>query len=321
MRRLLVSVIAIALLLSVTACVQPESRPYYDDSYGPYDRADRYDIELRIDNQQRRIDQGISSGELTRREADMLMDNLNWIRNEYTRARRDGRLTQFEIERLSDYLNQNNRMIRDKKNNDIRRVYTPPVAPPVMPPVPRQEQSRTDFSDRIDNQQRRIDQGVAKGDLTRREADMLQDNLNHIRDDYNRMKADGTLSSREADRLENDLDTNSRMIHDKRNNQIRRMYEPARMPGPRHDHEMPIGFQDRIERQQRRIDNGIRSGELTRKEAEIVQGNLDRIRASYSRMKADGRLTEKEQDKLDKKLDRNDRMIFDKKHNAVERFD
>lgn len=230
MRRTVLSLVTVVLLFGLIACVETQSRPSYNDSYGPYDRADRYDVGTRIDNQQRRIDQGISSGELTRREADVLIDNLNWIRDEYSRSKRDGRLSQSEIERLSEHLNQNNRMITDKKNNQIRRVYTP--APPPPPPAPRHEQPRIEFRDRIENQQKRIDQGVASGDLTRREADMLQDNLNHIKDEYIRMKADRRLTPAEADRLEQDLDTNSRMIHDKRNNQIRRLYQPKIMDAP-----------------------------------------------------------------------------------------
>jgi hypothetical protein len=322
MRRTVLLLVTVVLLFGFVACIEPERRTYYNDSYGPYDRADRYDIATRIDNQQRRIDQGISSGELTRREADVLIDNLNWIRDEYSLAKRDGRLTQSEIERLSEHLNQNNRMITDKKNNEIRRVYNVPP-----PPAPRYDQPRGDFRDRIENQQKRIDQGFAKGDLTRREADMLQDNLNHIKDEYSRMKADGRLTPAEADRLERDLDTNSMMIQDKRKNQIRRIYEPlpgpmpGPGPGPGHNYEKPTAFETRIQQQQKRIDQGAASGELTRKETEIVQENLDKIRAAYSRMKADNRLSEKEQDKLDRKLDRNDKMIYNKKNNAIERFD
>lgn len=316
MKRLLYLSITIILFCGLSACVQQEQRPYYNDSYGPYDRADRYDVGARIENQQRRIDQGISSSELTRREADVLIDNLNWIRDEYSQAKRDGRLSQSEIERLSEHLNQNNRMITDKKNNEIRRVYTP--APP-PPPAIWFDQPRGDFRDRIENQQKKIDQGFAKGDLTRREADMLQDNLNHIKDEYSRMKADSRLTPSEADRLERDLDTNSMMIQDKRNNQIRRIYEP--MPGPGHNHQKATAFETRIQQQQKRIDQGAASGELTRKEAEIVQENLDKIRSAYSRMKADNRLSDTEQDKLDRKLDRNERMIYNKKNNVIERFD
>lgn len=178
---------------------------------------------------------------------------------------------------------------------------------------------RYELASRINNQQKRINMGIEKGDLTRHEAEMLQENLDHIKNEYNRMKADGRLTQREVDRLEQELEINSRMIQDKRSNQIKRLYGPK--PAPQHDQVKSTGFQARIDNQQKRIDNGIRSGELTRKEAEIVQENLDRIKAAYSRMKADGKLSEKEQEKLDKKLDRNDKMIYDKKHNAIERFD
>lgn len=252
MKRLLFSFITITLLFGLNACVEPERRPYYNDSYGPYDRADRYDIGTRIDNQQRRIDEGISSGDLTRREADILIDNLNWIRDEYSRAKRDGRLTQPEIERLSEHLNQNNRMITDKKNNAVRRVYTapPPPLPPFAPaPAPRYEQPRHDFHDRneypqrraapgvssdeqprmdlreirMENQQQRIDQGVSKGELTRREASIVQDNLNRIRASYARLKAGGDIPVPELDRIDKRLDRNDTMIHDKRRNAIERI--------------------------------------------------------------------------------------------------
>lgn len=306
MRRAVLLPVATVLVIGLVSCLEPVQRRDYGDGYGPYDRADRYDIGKRIDNQQRRIDYGMSSGELTQRETDLLMDNLNWIRDEYYRAKSDGRLTQSEIERLSENLNKNNRMITDKKNNEIRRVYTLPA--PASDPG--QEQLRKDLRDQIENQQGKIDKGIAKGDLTQREADMLQDNLNYIRDKYSGMKADGRLTPEESYRLKRDLDINSRMIQDKRNNEIRRIYPDT-----------SAGFQTRIQRQQKRIDDGLRSGELRRKEAEIVQANLDKIRSSYSRMKADGNLTEKEQDTLDKRLDRNDKMILERKQNAIERFD
>lgn len=252
MKRVLFQIISMILLFGLYACVEAERRPYVHDSYGPYDRADRYDIPARIDNQQRRIDQGIASGELTRHEADLLMDNLNWIRDEYSRAGRDGRLTQYEIERLSEHLNQNNRMITDKKNNAIRRVYTapPPPPPPFAPaPAPRHEQPRHDFRDRneypqrrtapgvssdeqprmdlreirMENQQQRIDQGVAKGELTRREASIVQDNLNRIRAIYMRLKAGGAVPVPELDRIDKRLDRNDSMIHDKRRNAVERI--------------------------------------------------------------------------------------------------
>jgi len=78
---------------------------------------------------------------------------------------------------------------------------------------------------------------------------------------------------------------------------------------------------DRVKQQRDRIQQGIRSGELTRAEAEVLLDNLERIERHYYRMKADGRLTEEEKERLDRMLDRNSRMIYDKKHNPVRRLD
>ncbi len=81
------------------------------------------------------------------------------------------------------------------------------------------------------------------------------------------------------------------------------------------------GVQSRFEEQQKRIDQGIASGQLTRGEAEIVQDNLNRIKAAEARMKADGSLTPKERKRLEHMLDRNSKMIYKEKHNPIKRID
>lgn len=80
-------------------------------------------IHDRVAEQQRRIDQGIASGSLTRSEADILQDNLNWIKSEEARMKRDGRLTKHERERLHKMLDRNSNMIEKKKHNPARRLY------------------------------------------------------------------------------------------------------------------------------------------------------------------------------------------------------
>ena len=171
-----------------------------------------------------------------------------------------------------------------------------------------------DFHDRIRDQQHRIDQGIRSGALTRSEADILQDNLNWIRDRFSRMKADGRLTVEEQQRLDQMLDRNGQMIFNKKNNPIGRVY-------PFEQRAVAGDFQERIRDQRERIDQGIRSGALTRSEADILLDNLDRIRDRFSRMKADGRLTVEEQQRLDQMLERNSQMIYNKKHNPARRLD
>lgn len=80
-------------------------------------------IQERITKQQHRIDQGIASGNLTRTEAGILQDNLNWVKAEETRLKADGKLTERERERLHEMLDNNNHMIYKKKHNAIKRLY------------------------------------------------------------------------------------------------------------------------------------------------------------------------------------------------------
>jgi uncharacterized protein HemX len=79
-------------------------------------------VNERVANQQKRIDQGISKGELTQSEAQILQDNLNYIKGEATRLKSDGRFTPNEEKRLQKMLEDNSKMIKDKRKN-YRRLY------------------------------------------------------------------------------------------------------------------------------------------------------------------------------------------------------
>lgn len=80
-------------------------------------------IQDRIAEQQKRLDDGISSQALTRAEAVTLQDNLNWIKGEEARLKKDGLLTKRERVRLHRMLDLNSTMIFKKKHNPVRRLY------------------------------------------------------------------------------------------------------------------------------------------------------------------------------------------------------
>lgn len=73
---------------------------------------------------------------------------------------------------------------------------------------------------------------------------------------------------------------------------------------------------EKIIRQHVRIDEGIARGQLTLGEAEVLQGNLNRIKAEEVRLTADGGLTPREMARLHRALDRNSEMIRDKRRTA-----
>jgi dsDNA-binding SOS-regulon protein len=163
-------------------------------------------IRERIWDQQKRIDSGIASGQLTRHEADILLDNLSWIRYEFARLTDDGKLSPGERDRLDKMLDRNDNMIINKKQNPVTVFYKKKIG--IGGVIP----------DRIKDQQVRIDQGIRSRALTRAEADILIDNLNRIRDEFHRFKRDGKLTWREADRMDRMLDRNSEMIYAKKHN-------------------------------------------------------------------------------------------------------
>jgi hypothetical protein len=159
--------------------------------------------------------------------------------------------------------------------------------------------SHATIPQRIAYQHRRINEGINTGHLTRREADIVLDNLEWIEATAHRMTRDGVFTKREQEKMVVMLDRNSRMIS-KEVRDFENVYWG--------------NFQERIHEQQQRIKEGVANARLTRHEFDIVQGNLDWIKATFARMKQDGRLKAKETRRLDEMLDQNSKLIYKNKH-------
>lgn len=84
-----------------------------------------------------------------------------------------------------------------------------------------------------------------------------------------------------------------------------------------------FSYADDIDRRVRhaveRIERGLDSGALTREEGHRLRRELHAIRDDEARMKADGRLSPRERDRLEKELDRLERHISRFKHNENRR--
>ncbi len=78
---------------------------------------------------------------------------------------------------------------------------------------------------------------------------------------------------------------------------------------------------DRLEMAERRIEHGIRSGALDRREAHTLREEFSMIRSDESRARSDGRLDHRERARLDHELDRLERRISHLKHNDDYRND
>lgn len=74
------------------------------------------------------------------------------------------------------------------------------------------------------------------------------------------------------------------------------------------------GVDQRQANQQQRIDQGVKSGQLTTKEAARLEKGQDRIETMEDKAKADGTVTPKERARLHKAQDKQSRKIYREKH-------
>jgi hypothetical protein len=72
-------------------------------------------------------------------------------------------------------------------------------------------------------------------------------------------------------------------------------------------------------RAQQRINQGIRSGELTRREARRLEAGLARIRIDERFARSDGNLSPRERARLNRELNHESRNIYRQKHDGQDR--
>lgn len=66
--------------------------------------------------------------------------------------------------------------------------------------------------------------------------------------------------------------------------------------------------------QQKRIDQGVRSGELNKKEAARLRKGQQRIQKMEDKAMADGKMTQKERKKIEQAQDQESKKIYREKH-------
>ena len=163
---------------------------------------------------------------------------------------------------------------------------------------------------RMQNQEQRIDQGVKSGALTPKETGRLEAEQAKIRQTEQRMKSDGQLTPNERQKLNNMQDRSSQQIynqkHDAQTANVGQGGAGVNVNDP--------NIQQRMQNQERRIQQGVNSGALTPKEAGKLEAREAKIKQDEARMKSDGQLTAKERKKLNKELDNASDRIYKQKH-------
>lgn len=155
--------------------------------------------QLRTHFQSARIQDGVQSGELTRKEARELRADQREIRGALQEARADGQVTACERKEIRGLQNEASRDIRQAKHDGDTRG------------TPRADR-------RQEHQQERLRDGIEDGSVTRREAFMLRSMQRFVDRAESRMKADGEVTPQERARLESLQDQASQQIYRARHN-------------------------------------------------------------------------------------------------------
>ena len=173
-------------------------------------------------------------------------------------------------------------------------------------------QSNTEIIQRNVNQQQRIEQGLQSGQLTVQEAGRLEREESRV----GRMQAnalrDGTLSAQESARINGAQDRVSR--------DIARESHDAQTGNPNSpdSRRMQADVQRNI-KQQQRIENGVRSGQLTNREAARAEYGASRIERTEGRAARDGNISRNEQRHIQSAENRESRGIYREQHDAQQR--
>jgi hypothetical protein len=229
-----------------------------------------------------------------------------------------------------------------------------------------QAAKQQNIEQRIANQQQRINQGLQAKELTPDDAKTLQGNLDKVKQEWTKLKAENKLTNEEKTKLNGLLDQNGQLIAQKRQAAKAATAAPARPAGtapaaapasakpvaaapapaktttaaparpagtaPAAAPAKPAAtapakpvaaapadpaIQQEIADQQNKIDQGIKSKQLTLDEGKMLQQNLKGIKDQDTSYRADGTYGPDEKAQIQKLLNQNAGMIRDKKSNPV----
>jgi chromosome segregation ATPase len=239
-------------------------------------------VDRRITELQRKIDAGKQAGQLTPAEIYKLQANLDRIKEKVAKYRADGFVTPSERNQLNEMLSTMEERIRTERGDED--VVQGGV-----------------IKKRISELQRKIDDGSKAGQLTRDEAYRLQAALNRIKEKDANLMADNVLTDDERFRITQMLNSlEERIRYEKNDSDI--VHREA--------------FERRITELKRKIEAGMKSGQLTLDEACRLNSMLIRIKDRDGLFRSDGILTREERMRLNQMLTHLEERIYEERWDA-----
>ena len=162
--------------------------------------------------------------------------------------------------------------------------------------------------DRKDNQQDRIAQGVKSGELTAGETSNLEKKESNLNQEERDMRSldNGHLTTADKDTLNQQQNKLSHQIYDDKHNAATQNTDPKSVAG------------QRAENQQDRIAHGIKSGQLTDKEAANLESNEAKINNEVRNDRAanGGKLNAQQKAQVNRQQNQESRQIYRARRNG-----
>jgi hypothetical protein len=162
------------------------------------------------------------------------------------------------------------------------------------------------------NQQERIQNGLESGALNVHEAAKLEKAEANIEHMQAKALKDGSLSSQEAKRIKAAQNKTSTAIYQQKHD--------VQTGNP--DSVSSMRMQESVQRnlnQQKRIEQGVRSGELNNHEVARLEQGQAKTSRRQARAGADGHISAREQNQIQHKQDKQSRKIRHQKHDRQAR--
>jgi hypothetical protein len=153
-------------------------------------------------NQQQRIENGLQSGKLTTREAGALEREQSRVDQLQAKDMKDGKLSAAERRQLRNAQNKVSRDIHTAETNGVNGN-----------PLSASSQRMQADVQRNVNQEKRIESGLADGDLNKRQAARLEQGQAHVDRMEARAGADGHVGAAEQRRVQGAENKQSARIH------------------------------------------------------------------------------------------------------------
>lgn len=153
-------------------------------------------------NQQQRIENGLQSGKITSREAGLLERDQAKVDKLQARDMKDGKLSPAERRQLRAAQNKASRDIKTAENNGVNGN-----------PLSASSQRMQADVQRNVNQEKRVENGLANGSLTKREAGRLEQGQAHVDRAEAHAVADGHVTAGEQKRVQHTENRQSARIH------------------------------------------------------------------------------------------------------------